>query len=144
MIQTKINYLQILSLQGNLSIIFFGKSPTILQFSLCTAPQGILNQNVIVVPTSVLLSLSIIKRCLQIRKLGLHQRASIWLCSRAKRKINQNNRKTKVWGKRNSPWCEAYHIICQTMWRECNGMGIYDCQWNWVTSDNWRWTLHCW
>lgn len=144
MIQTKINYLQILSLQGNLSIIFLEKAQQFCNSASVQHHRGFLNQNVIVVPTSVLLSLSIIKRCLQIRKLGLHQRASIWLCSRAKRKINQNNRKTKVWGKRNSPWCEAYHIICQTMWRECNGMGIYDCQWNWVTSDNWRWTLHCW
>ena len=28
---------------------------------------------------------------------------------------------------------QSHHIICQTWWRQCYGVDLYGCQWNWVT-----------
>lgn len=32
-----------------------------------------------------------------------------------------------------SSWSIAFHIMCQTWWRNCCGKSMYGCQWHWFT-----------
>lgn len=56
--------------------------------------------------------------------------------------LYQNDGKRRVWGRKGWSF-KADHIICQTWWGKSYGMGLCDCQWNWVTNVYW-WCDYWW
>ncbi len=63
-------------------------------------------------------------------KMPDHFWKSILWTAEIKINLYQNDGKKKVW---RSSWSKTYNIICETWWRQCDGLSVHGFQLHWVT-----------